>query len=146
MATLIQKQSKSNGDLERSQWLAIGLMAALGSVAAVLVVEAIALAIWPDIASFPPLDSMARAALFTAIPALGATAVFAWLAKRRAQPVVTFLKISAIVLLLSIIPDYILPVANKTLLASTVTAFLHVVAAIVIVFVVVTGYRRQSGR
>lgn len=145
MATVIRKQPKS-GDLQKSQWLTIGLMAALGSVVAVLVVRAIALAIWPGIASFPPLDNMARAALFTAVPAFGATAVLAWLARRRQQPVAAFLKISAVVLLLSIIPDYALPAPNKTLLASTVTAFLHVVAAIVTVFVIVTAYQRQSGR
>jgi peptidoglycan/LPS O-acetylase OafA/YrhL len=146
MATVIQKRSKSGGDLHKSQWLTIGLMAALGSVAAVLVVQAIALAIWPDIASFPPLDSTARIALFTAIRAFGATGIFAWLARRRPQPVAAFLKISAVVLLLSIIPDYALPAPNKTLLASTVTALLHIVAAIVTVFVIVTAYERQSGR
>lgn len=146
MATVIPKQSRSGGDLHRDQWLTIGLMAALGSVAAVLVVQALALAIWPDIASFPPLDSIARSALFTAIPALGATGVFAWLSRRRRQPVAAFLKISAVVLLLSIIPDYAVPAPNKTLLASTVTALLHIVAAIVTVFVIVMAYKRQSGQ
>lgn len=146
MATVIRKQPKSGGDLQKSQWLTIGLMAALSSVAAVLVVQAIALAIWPGIASFPPLDNMARTALFTAVPAFGATGVLAWLARRRQQPVAAFLKISAVVLLLSIIPDYALPAPNKTLLASTVTALLHVVAALVTVFVIVAAYRRQSGR
>jgi hypothetical protein len=48
------------------------------------------------------------------------------------------------VLILSIIPDYLLPVEHKTLLASSVTAFLHVVAAVVTVSVLVTGYRRQA--
>lgn len=145
MATVIQNQSESGGGLDRGQWLTISLMAVLVSVGVVLVVEAVALAIWPNLASFPPLDSMARAALFTAIPALGATGIFAWLAARRERPVADFVKISAVVLLLSIIPDYVLPAPNKTFLASTVTAFLHVVAALVTVFVIVTAYRRQSG-
>ena len=48
-------------------------------------------------------------------------------------------------LLLSIIPDYLLPVEYKTFLASSVTAFLHVVASLVIVGVLVSGYRRQVG-
>lgn len=64
MATVIQKQSKSGGDLPKRQWLTLGLAAALGSVAAVLAVQAIALAIWPDLALFKPLESYARSALF----------------------------------------------------------------------------------
>jgi len=71
--------------------------------------------------------------------------VFAWLARRKTNPVPAFLMISVVVLLLSIIPDYLLPVEYKTFLASSVTAALHVVAAAVIVSVLVTGYRRQTG-
>jgi hypothetical protein len=47
------------------------------------------------------------------------------------------------VLLISIIPDYVLPVPNKTLLASSVTAFLHVVAALITVVMLVSGYQRR---
>ena len=144
MATVIQKQPKSGGDLPKRQWLTIGLAAALGSVAAVLVAQAIALAIWPDLARFKPLESYARSALFTLIPALGATAVFAWLAARKDDPASSFKKIATLVLLLSFIPDYVLPVAHRTLLASSVAAFLHVVAAAVTVSVIVNGYRRLS--
>ena len=144
MAMVIQKQSKSGGDLPKRQWLTLGLAAALGSVAAVLAVQAIALAIWPDLALFKPLESYARSALFTLIPALGATAVFAWLATRKDDPASSFKKIAAVVLLLSFIPDYVLPVAHRTLLASSVAAFLHVVAAAVTVSVIVNGYRRLS--
>ena len=144
MATVIQKQPKSGGDLPKRQWLTIGLAAALGSVAAVLAAQAIALAIWPDLALFKPLESYARSALFTLIPALGATAVFAWLATRKDDPASSFKKIAAVVLLLSFIPDYVLPVAHRTLLASSVAAFLHVVAAAVTVSVIVNGYRRLS--
>ena len=144
MATVIQKQSKSGGDLPKRQWLTLGLAAALGSVAAVLAAQAIALTIWPALALFKPLESYARSALFTLIPALGATAVFAWLATRKDDPASSFKKIAAVVLLLSFIPDYVLPVAHRTLLASSVAAFLHVVAAAVTVSVIVNGYRRLS--
>lgn len=144
MATVIQKQSKSGGDLPKRQWLTIGLAAAVGSVMVVLAAQAIALTIWPDLALFKPLESYARSALFTLIPALGATAVFAWLATRKDDPASSFKKIAAVVLLLSFIPDYVLPVAHRTLLASSVAAFLHVVAAAVTVSVIVNGYRRLS--
>lgn len=144
MAMVIQKQSKSGGDLPQRQWLTLGLAAAVGSVAAVLAAQAIALTIWPALALFKPLESYARSALFTLIPALGATAVFAWLATRKDDPASSFKKIAAVVLLLSFIPDYVLPVAHRTLLASSVAAFLHVVAAAVTVSVIVNGYRRLS--
>lgn len=125
-----------------NQWVQIGLVAAVASVVAVLIVQVLALAIWPDIALFKPLDSYARTAVFTAVPAFVATAVFAWLAGRKQQPVQSFIKISAVVLFLSIIPDYILPVPDKTFLASTVTAFMHVVAAVVTVASLAAGYNR----
>ncbi len=129
--------------LDRGQWLRLGAIATAGSVIAVLIVQAIALAIWPDIALFRPLDSYVRSAIFTIVPAIGATALLAWLAARRAQPIKTFLVIAIVFLGLSIIPDYLLPDPNRTFLASTVTASLHFVAAAVIISVLVGGYQRQ---
>ncbi|MEK7327715.1 MAG: hypothetical protein AAB217_20920 [Chloroflexota bacterium] len=140
--TISTRQHKTQ--IERKTWAQIGLMAAVVSIAAVLVVQVLALAVWPDIALFKPLDSYARSALFVLVPAIGATAVFAWLVGHREQPVRDFIAISAVVLLASIIPDYALPDANKTLLASTVTAFLHGVAGIMTVVVLIIGYQRQA--
>ncbi len=136
---------QSNVQLNKNQWFRLGLVTAVASITAVLIVQAVAIAIWPDIALFKPLDSYPRTALFTLIPALGATALLAWLSRRKANPVQSFLKISAVALVLSIIPDYLLPVEYKTFLGSSVTAFLHVVAAVVTVSVLVIGYRRQTG-
>jgi hypothetical protein len=138
--------TQAEGEVGLNQWVQIGLVTAVVSVFAVLIVQVLAVAIWPDIALFKPLDSYGRTALFTLVPAIGATAVFAWLAGRKRQPVQTFIKISAVVLLLSIIPDYILPVPDKTFLASTVTAFMHVVAGVVTVTLLVKGYNRLAGR
>lgn len=133
-------------DPTTGQWAVLGIVAAILAAAAVLAVQAIALSVWPEAALFKPLESYPRSAVFTIIPAFVATALFAWLAGRRRDPVRTFLGISAIVFLLSLIPDYILPVPNKSWLASTIAAFLHMVAALVIVSVLVIGYRRYSGR
>lgn len=144
MATVVQKQSESSGGLSRGQWLIIGLAAAIASVLGVLAVQTVALAIWPDLVLFKPLESYARSALFTLIPALGATGLFAWLATRKEDPAGSFMKIAAVVLFLSFIPDYVLPVAHRTFLASTVAAFLHVVAAALTVSIIVNGYRRLS--
>lgn len=139
--TTIKTQSEKH--LARNQWIQLGAVTAVASVLAVLIVQALAIAIWPDVVLFKPLDSYARTAIFTAVPAVGATVLFAWLDAHKALPVKTFINIAAVVLILSIIPDYLIPVPHKTFLASTVTAFLHVVAAIITVSALVIGYRRQ---
>jgi Family of unknown function (DUF6069) len=127
------------------QWLVLGLGAALAATVGVLIVRAAALAVWPEAALFQPLDSVARAAIFTLVPALVATGLLAWLARHSAKPVRTFLWISLVVLVLSFIPDYILPVPNRDFIASTIAAFLHVVAAAIIVPILVFGYQRMGG-
>ena len=130
--------------LTTTRWLQIGLQAAAGSILAVLLVQAVILALSPELAAFKPLDSYARSALFTFIPAIAATAVFAWLVKTRDRPAVKFMWIAAGILLLSFIPDYLLPVPNRTLAASTAAAFLHLVAGIVTVALILVGYARAA--
>lgn len=132
--------------MTRSDWLKLGLITAATSIVAVLAVQALAVALWPEIALFAPLDSYVRSAIFTLVPVVGATALLAWLVERRARPVQTFIIISGVVLLVSFIPDYILPVPHKTLLASSVAAFLHVVAGVVTVLLLVIGYQRRTGQ
>jgi hypothetical protein len=132
--------------IDLKAWVRIGLAAAALSIVAVLIAQALAMAVWPDIALFKPLDSYARSAVFVLVPAIGATAVFAWLVNRATQPVSKFVTISVVVLLVSIVPDYVLPVPNKTVLASSVTAFLHVVAGVITVATLVFGYQRQTHR
>jgi hypothetical protein len=144
MTTQSALRRRPAAQIETKAWAQLGLGAAVASIAAVLLVQALAIAYWPEIALFKPLDSYARSALFVLVPAVGATAVFAWLVGRREQPVRDFIMLSAIILLVSIIPDYALPDANKTLLASTVTAFLHVVAGIITVTLLTIGHQRQT--
>lgn len=139
--TLVQQKSAR---LDVKAWVKIGLLAAAVSIAAVLVMQAIAIALFPEIALFKPLDSFARSALFVLVPALGATAIFAWLVNHTEKPVSKFIILSVIVLVISIIPDFVMPDMNKTLLASTVTAFLHVVAGALIVSILVVSYQRQQ--
>jgi cytochrome bd-type quinol oxidase subunit 2 len=138
---MVNKETKTA--IKRNDWVKIGLKTALFSVIAVLIVQAVALAIWPEIRIFKPLDSYPRSALFTLVPAFGATAVFAWLARRQAQPVKKFLILSAALLLLSFIPDFALPLEGKTLLGSSVAAFMHLVAGIITVGTLVTSYRNR---
>lgn len=126
---------------DRADWLRLGIGAALLSAAAVVISQLTALAIWPELIAFEPLNLPPRSALLTALPALAAAGVLAWLDRRVRRPARAFVLISAAVLLLSIPPDYLLPIAGKTLLASTVTAALHVVAGAVTIAVLLAGYR-----
>jgi hypothetical protein len=125
-------------------WLHIGLQAAVAAILAVLLTQAVILAFWPDLAAFKPLDSYARSTLFTLIPAFGATVIFAWLVKTQEQPATKFLWIAALFLALSFIPDFLLPVPNRTLPASLAAAFLHLVAGIVTVTLILVGYTRST--
>jgi hypothetical protein len=124
----------------------MGFMAALISVIGVLLARAGIVALWPDLAAFDPLGSVPRAILFTAVPAVAATGIFAWLAARRERPLAAFVKLAAVVLVLSFIPDFVLPIPNKTVAASAAAAFLHVVAAVAIVGVLVKSSRRECVR
>lgn len=142
MATRTISDTQKPAELTTTGWLRIGLQSAIVAILAVLVTQAVILALRPDLAAFKPLDNFARTALFTFIPAMAATAVFAWLVKKQDQPQAKFLWIAAGVLLLSFIPDYALPVPHRTILASTAAAFLHLIAGIATVSMILAGYAR----
>ena len=138
---MLSQAKLNHASLSRRDWLTLGSVTVVASIMMVLLVQAFALAFWPDIKSFDPLNSFLRSALFTAVPVAGATFLFAFLDSRMAEPAGLFNKIAIAVLIVSIIPDFLLPVANKIFLASSVTAFLHVVAASMTVMILQQGYK-----
>jgi hypothetical protein len=144
MSARIVSSTNKPAVLPKARWLQIGLQAAVGAILAVLITQAALLAVWPELAGFKPLESYGRSAVFTLIPVIVATAVFAWLVKTQEQPVRKFLWISAFFLLLSFIPDYLLPIPDKTFAASSAAAFLHLVAGIVAVALILNGYARST--
>jgi|GEM_PF-1208792 len=146
MSNQVAVNTQTEVTLKNGDWVKLGTNAAIISLIAVLIVQALAIAIWPEIALFAPLDSYIRSAIFTLVPVIGATALLAWLVAKQPQPVKKFITISVVVLIISIIPDYILPVEYKTVLASSVAAFLHVVAAVITVAMLVIGYQRQANQ
>lgn len=146
MTHQVMAKTQAKANMTNSEWGKLGLSTAVVSIVAVVAVQALTIAIWPEIALFAPLDSYIRSAIFTLVPAIGATALLAWLVAKQTQPIKKFITISVVVLIISIIPDYILPVEYKTILASSITAFLHVVAVLVIVPVLVIGYQRHAGQ
>ncbi len=135
--------TQATATMKASDWVKLGLIAAVVSAIATVIVQALATTIWPEIALFEPLGSYIRVIIFTVIPVAIATALFAWLVNHTAQPVKTFIIISIVVLVISFVPDYIVPLPHKTFLASTVTAFLHVVVAVPTVLILVTGYQKS---
>lgn len=146
MSNQVAVNTQTKVTIKNGDWVRLGINAAIVSVVAVLIVQTLAIAIWPEIALFAPLDSYIRSAMFTLVPVIGATALLAWLVAKQSQPVKKFIIISVVVLIISIVPDYILPVEYKTVMASSVTAFLHVVAAVITVPILVIGYQRQANR
>jgi hypothetical protein len=137
------KNAQANAQLSSGEWIKLGLLTASVSVVAVLLVQYLAILAWPEIALFKPLDSYPRSVLFTVVPVMGATALLAWLVAQRPQPIRAFVTVALIFLALSIVPDYVLPVPHRTMLASSVTALLHVVAGAIAVWMLVTGYQQR---
>jgi hypothetical protein len=144
MATQTIRNSEVKVEMRRMDWVKTAVKTAFFSITAVLIVQAIALTAWPEIALFKPLDSYPRSVLFTLVPAVGATMVFAWMVNHVSNPVKKFVTLSVILLLLSFVPDYALPLENKTLLASSVAAFMHLVAGVVTVTTIVASYSRRG--
>jgi hypothetical protein len=144
MTTRTISGTQKQAGITTGSWLRTGLQAGLAAVLVVLLTQAVILSLWPELASFKPLESYPRSALFTFIPALAATAIFARLVKTQERPIRTFLWISAAALLLSFIPDYVLPIPNRTLVASSAAAFLHLLAGIVTGGLILVGYARSS--
>jgi cytochrome bd-type quinol oxidase subunit 2 len=143
MSTQTGSLAQKTASLTTPRWLRIGLQATLGSILGVLLAQAAILSLEPELAAFKPLDSYPRSALFTFVPVMAATVIFARLAKTQDQPAAKFLWIAAVFLLLSFIPDFILPVPHRTLAASTAAASLHLVAGVISVTLILLGYNRS---
>ncbi len=131
-------------------WVA-GLRALVASIIATLAVRQAALATLDIPTEFPPLAAPGPTIFFTAVGALGATAVFAVIRRRSDRPEVLFRWIALGVLLLSFPADLALlsdgaagafPGATPT--GVGVLMLMHVVAAAVIVwFLTVRGRARE---
>lgn len=82
-------------------------------------------------------------AIFTTAGAIGATIVYAIMRALMARPQKAFVWVSAVVLIASFIPDYMIigqstgPFAGTTLSGGLVLMLLHVIAAVIIVLALV---------
>ncbi len=96
MTTQATANVQTKSDMRANDWIKLGLTAAVVSVVAVLAVQTLSIAVWPEIVLFKPLDSYIRSVIFTLAPVIGATILFAWLVARQAQPVQSFINISVV--------------------------------------------------
>lgn len=122
-------------------------LARRGLAAVVLAPLANALLLWAVLATdavqrFDPLQ-YGPVTLFSALGALGAALVYAWLVRRRADPDRTFVRVAGLVLLLSFVPDVALLFADPaaTVPAVVVLVVMHVVVAVISVGVLTGTWR-----
>ena len=142
MTTNDSVQLANDAPLSNTNWIKAGLIAGALAAVVVLLAQLLALQAFPEAATFEPLRSYPRTVAFVMIPALLASRLYAWLIRHSARPVATFVAISFVVLLLSFIPDFALPLGGKTALGSTIAAGLHVIAAVIIVPVLILLHRK----
>jgi len=124
----------------------VGLAAAMAAAIANVFVFVIGDAVVGYDPDFVELGSAIGTGIFTFALAIIAVLVYAVLLRRSRNPVRRFTIISAVVLVLSIIPDYtyIPSQPGATTAQASVLALMHVVAAAVIVWVLTTFARPQS--
>lgn len=118
-----------------------------GLAATVLAPLANAALLWAVLATdaarpFEPLQ-YGSVTLFSALGAVGATLVYGWLVRRSATPDETFVRVAAVVLLLSFLPDAALLFVDPaaTVPAVVVLMAMHVVVAWVCVGVLTREWR-----
>ncbi len=131
-------------------WVA-GLKALVGSIIATLTVRLAAVATLDIPTDFPPLAGPAPTIFFTAVGALGATAVFGVVRRRSDRPEYLFRWIALGVLLLSFLPNLLLlgdgaagTFPGVTPTGVGVLMLMHVVAAAVIVWLLTVRPRIPS--
>ena len=130
--TSAQSVSRSNG---RGRFARIGLATVVASVLANVLFYYIGSAFVTYDPDFVVLTNVSGAIVFTAFFAVAAVAVYAALVRYTDNAVRNFTIISAVVLAVSIVPDYtmILDEPGSSLGQATILAMMHVVAASVIV-------------
>jgi Family of unknown function (DUF6069) len=123
----------------------------LGTVVVAVLANVIVYFIGSALVGYDPefviLRNVSAVILFTVVPAIVAVLLYAVLLRFTATPERTFTIIAAVVLVISLIPDvtYIPTVPGATGGQTVILAVMHVVAAVVIVWMLTTLTRQQSG-
>lgn len=123
----------------------------LGTIVAAIVANVLVYSIGRAIVGYDPefivLADVSPAILFTVVPAIVAVVLYALLMRFTSDPARIFTIIAAVVLVLSLIPDftYIPTVPGASTGQAVVLAIMHIVAAVVIVGML-TSFSRRSTR
>ena len=119
----------------RARFALVGLATIVAAVAANVLVWAIGSAVVGYDLRFLPLAGPGGAIIFTVVPAVVAVLLYAVLLRFAGNPARVFTILAAVVLVLSVIPDftYIPTVPGATPAQTAVLVLMHVVAAVVIV-------------
>jgi apolipoprotein N-acyltransferase len=124
----------------RARFALVGLGTVIASVLAnVLFYHLAGLVVAYD-PTFPPLASVGGTIFFTVVPAVVAVLLHALLVRFTRRPERIFLAISAVVFVVTLIPDltYIPTVPGATVAQTTILVLMHVIAAGVIVGMLTT--------
>ncbi len=124
-------------------WLA-GLIAFVFSVVANILVRAVVVAVFPISPLFQALESAQPVIFLTFVGVLGATIVFAVLTRLTQHAVVVFRLLSAVLLLLSFVPNILMLTTNgpgATVPAVASLMVMHVITAVLTVGLLTTWPR-----
>jgi hypothetical protein len=126
-------------------------LAGLGTIVAAVAANVLVYALGSPLVGYDPgfvvLANASGAIIFTVFPAIVAVLLYAALVRWTRRPERVFTVISAVVLVVSLVPDltYIPTVPGASAGQTAVLMLMHVVAAVVIV-VLLTGYTRPRAR
>ena len=132
--------------VNRGRFALVGLGTVVVAVIANVFVYLIGSAFVDYDARFVPLANVGGAIIFTLVPAIGAVLLYALLARFSGNPARIFTMIAVVVLVLSVIPDfmYIPTVPGATGGQTAMLILMHIVAAGVIVSMLTTLMRPQA--
>ena len=133
--------------VSRGRFALIGL----GTVAAAVIANLLVYALGSVVVGYDPgfvvLANASGTILFTVVPALAAVLLYAVLMRFSSNPARIFTNVSAVVLIVSLIPDltYIPSVPGATTGQTAILMVMHVVAAVVIVGMLTSFTRSPRG-
>ena len=141
--------SSTPGEARHVNWgrfALVGVATVIAAVLANVLVYFIGSAIVGYDPEFIVLRDVSATILFTVVPAIAAVLLYAVLLRFTSNPARTFMIIAAMVLIISLIPDvvYISTVPGATGGQTAILSLMHVVAAVVIVWVLTSFNQSQS--
>ena len=135
-----------NSNVDWRRYALVGLATTVAAVVANIVTYFIGGALVSYDPQFVVLSNVSPTIIFTVVPAIVAVILYAILLRFTANPERTFTIIAVIVLIFSLIPDltYIPTVPGATSPQTAVLMVMHIVAAVVITWMLTTFARPQA--